>query len=89
MERLVATRLTWWLEEKRLLKKEQCGFCLHQSIMDVLAQLDYHICDTYRQRHIMAALFVDLAGAFDTAPHQGILYKLTNMGGSLDTSWHG
>ena len=26
MERLVAARLTWWLEEKCLLKEEQCGF---------------------------------------------------------------
>ena len=28
----------------------------------------------------MAAFFVELAGAFDMAPHQGILYKLANMG---------
>ena len=28
----------------------------------------------------MVALFADLEEAFDTAPHQGILYKLANMG---------
>ena len=80
MERMVATRLTWWLEEKRLLKEEQCGFRPCRSTMDVLAQLEYHICDTYRQRQVMVTLFADLEGAFDTAPHQGILYKLANMG---------
>ena len=52
----------------------------HRSTVDVLAQLEYHIYDTYWQRQVMVALFADLEGAFDTAPHQGILYKLVNMG---------
>lgn len=77
MERLVTTRLTWYMEEKQLLQEEQCGFRPHRGTLDFWGQMEYHICDTYRQHQVMTALFVDLEGAFDTAPHQGILYKLT------------
>ncbi|XP_050725467.1 uncharacterized protein LOC127003097 [Eriocheir sinensis] len=80
MERMVATRLSWWVEEKRLLREEQCGFRPHRSTLDILAQIEHHICDTYRQRQVMSALFVDLEGVFDTAPHEGINYKLAGMG---------
>ena len=80
MERLVTTRLTWWLEEKRLLREEQCGFRPRRGTIDVLSQMEFHISDTYRQRQVMLALFVDLAGAFDSAPHVGITYKLAKLG---------
>ncbi|XP_045127733.1 uncharacterized protein LOC123514149 [Portunus trituberculatus] len=80
LERLVNTRLTWWLEANNKLAEEQCGFRPHRSTLDVLGQIEYHICDTYRQRQVMMALFLDLEGAFDSAPHEGILYKLALMG---------
>lgn len=80
MERLVSTRLSWWLEEKLLLREEQCGFRPHRGTVDVLGQLEYHVCDTYRQHQVMTTIFIDLEGAFDTAPHEGILYKLAGMG---------
>ncbi|XP_045101460.1 uncharacterized protein LOC123498419 [Portunus trituberculatus] len=80
LERLVNTRLTWWLEANNKLAEEQCGFRPHRSTLDVLGQIEYHICDTYRQRQVMTALFLDLEGAFDSAPHEGILYKLALMG---------
>lgn len=57
---LVATRLSWWVEEKRLLKGEQLGFRPHRSTLDVLAQMDYYICHSYRQQQVMSALCVDL-----------------------------
>ncbi|MPC13554.1 putative RNA-directed DNA polymerase from transposon X-element [Portunus trituberculatus] len=79
MERLVATRLSWWLEEHHLLREEQCDFWPHRSSLDVLGQIEYHICDTYHHRQVMLVLFVDLEGAFDSAPHKGILYKLARM----------
>ena len=80
MERLVTTRLSWWLEEKHLLGEEQCGFRPRRSTLDVLSQMDFHISDTYRQRQVMLSLFIDLEGAFDSASHDGIFYKLATMG---------
>ncbi|XP_045104412.1 uncharacterized protein LOC123499945 [Portunus trituberculatus] len=80
LERLVNTRLTWWLEANNKLAEAQCGFHPHRSTLDVLGQIEYHICDTYRQRQVMTALFLDLEGAFDSTPHERILYKLALMG---------
>ena len=45
----------------------------------MLGQLEYHVCDTYHQRQVMTTIFIDLEGAFNTAPHEGILYKLAGM----------
>ncbi|XP_045115986.1 uncharacterized protein LOC123507278 [Portunus trituberculatus] len=80
MERLVTTRLTWWLEEKHLLREEQCGFRPRRGTIGALSQMEFHISDTYRQRQVMLALFIDLEGAFDSAPHEGIIYKLAKLG---------
>ncbi|XP_045122669.1 uncharacterized protein LOC123511112 [Portunus trituberculatus] len=80
LERLVNTRLTWWLEANNKLVEEQCGFRPHRSTLDLLGQIEYHICDTYCQRQVMTALFLDLEDAFDSAPHEGIVYKLALMG---------
>lgn len=79
MERLVTTRLSWWPEEKLLLREEQCGFRPRRSTVNVLSQMEFHISDTYRQRQVMLSLFNDLEGAFNSAPHEGILYKLANV----------
>lgn len=76
----MATRLSWWVEAKHLLREEQCGFHPHRSTLDVLAQKEYQICDTYRQRQVMTTLFVDIERAFDSAPHERVLYKLAKMG---------
>ena len=80
VERLACTRLSWWLEEKQLLKEEQCGFRPRRGTLDTLAQIEYHICDTYRKKQVMTTLFVDLEVAFDTVAHESILYKLAKMG---------
>ena len=61
--------LTWWLEDGHLLEEEQCGFRLSRGTLDVLAQLEYRICNTYRKREVITALFVDLEGVFDCAAH--------------------
>ena len=79
-ERLACTRLSWWLEEKQLTKEEQCGFRPRRGTLDILAQIEYHICDTYRKKQVMTTLFVDLEGTFDTAAHESILYKQAKMG---------
>ena len=71
---------SWWLEEKQLLKEKQCGFKPRRGTLDILAQIGYHIYDTYRKKQVMTILFVDLEGAFDTAVHEDILYKLAKMG---------
>lgn len=80
MNSLVVTRLSWWVEESRLLGGGQSGFRPHRSTLNVLAQVEFHICDTYNQRQVLSVLFVILEEAFDSAPHKGVAYKLTSMG---------
>ncbi|MPC65657.1 RNA-directed DNA polymerase from mobile element jockey [Portunus trituberculatus] len=51
MEHLVSTRLTWWLEEKRLLLEEQSVFRPHRNTLDVLSQVEHLVTDTYQRQN--------------------------------------
>ena len=44
LDRLACTRLSWWLEEKQLLKEEKCGFRPRRGTLDILAQIEYPPC---------------------------------------------
>ncbi|KAG0718188.1 hypothetical protein GWK47_052917 [Chionoecetes opilio] len=54
-------------------------FQARRSTLDVLAQLEYHICDTYRRRGGHDLLFHRLGKGIDSAPHDGTLRKLATM----------
>ena len=68
------------MEERSALLEEQCGFRPGRGTQDILCQLDHHIHDAYAHKQVMLALFIDLKGAFDSASHLGILWKLQKMG---------
>ncbi|MPC29574.1 hypothetical protein E2C01_022815 [Portunus trituberculatus] len=59
MKWLVTTRMSWWLEDNHLLTQAQYGFRPRHSTFDVLVQMEYHICDTYRQRQEAAPAVED------------------------------
>lgn len=48
MEHMVTKRISWHIDDQHLLQEEQCGFRPHRGTQDVLCQMEYHICDTYR-----------------------------------------
>lgn len=80
MEKMVNTRLQWWLESSYLLPSSQCGFRPGRCTIDCLVQLEHIIQLGYRSKKYTLVVFFDIDKAFDAAPHISILYKLCMLG---------
>ena len=80
MEKMVTTRLNWFLESSYLLPTAQCGFRTGRCTVDVLIQFENEIQIGFKSRKVMLAVFFDIEKAFDKASHIGILYKLCKYG---------
>lgn len=88
MERLINTRLTWWLEHNNLLPSYQLGFRPQRSTEDLLLVVEHNIRRAYQTRTVLLTVFIDLQGAFDRASHAGILQKLATLGlGGTPLKW--
>jgi hypothetical protein len=78
---LINNRLTNYLENNNLLAEEQAGFrksCRTQDQVFILQKL---IDDTIKNPNKrLYSCFVDFSKAFDNVWHNGLLYKLQNMG---------
>ena len=85
MERMVNSRLTWFLEHNNLLCEAQSGFRTNRSTTDNLVKLDSAIRQSLSRRHHFIAVFFDINKAYDTAWRYGILQTLHSFGlrGSL------
>ena len=85
LERLVHNALTEHITENNLLSSNQFGFWKHSSTMVAIlsATRDWHV--TLEERGSVACVFLDLAKAFDSLPHQLVLESLARVGvqGSL------
>lgn len=79
-ERMISTRLMWFLETEGLLANAQCGFRRHRSSVDQLVILDTVVRNAFTRKKHVLAVFFDIEGAFDTTWRQGILMKLHRMG---------
>jgi ribonuclease HI len=80
MERLVTDRLTWFLEKRGLLHKNQCGFRKNRSTIDHIAKLQDYINRNLRVGHHTLAVFIDFEKAYDMVWHEGLLLKLVKCG---------
>ena len=90
LERLIANRLSWWLEERSALSPWQAGFRMRRSTTDQCLWLSQFITDglqsTQRRRSI-GTLF-DLSLAYDRVWRTGLLMKMSKMGvPSRFTEW--
>ncbi|GFW40231.1 probable RNA-directed DNA polymerase from transposon BS [Trichonephila clavipes] len=65
MERMITSRLDWYLETNNLLTSSQAGFRKCQSTNQQVVFLGQSIKDALDQRHSALALFVDFEAAFD------------------------
>ncbi|GFT05544.1 uncharacterized protein LOC103524116 [Trichonephila clavipes] len=74
MERMITSRLDWYLETNNLLNSSQAGFRKCQSTNQQVVFLGQSIKDTLDQRHSALALFVDFEAAFDK-PFTNIIEK--------------
>ena len=80
MERMVNSRLTWYLERHMVITEYQSGFRRRRSTVDNLVTLETSFRDAYVGRKHLVSIFFDLEKAYDTTWKHGILLDLCKTG---------
>ena len=80
MEKMVNTRLMWYLERNSMLSPYQCGFRKMHSTTDTLIRLETSICEAFASKNHHLTVFFDLEKAYDTTWRFGILKKIHSCG---------
>ena len=75
MEKVINTTLMNHLEKKRLLSQHQFGFRTRLTAADLLAHLSHQWLSYMNTGGAVCTLAVDIAGAFDTVSHLGVLHN--------------
>lgn len=85
MEKMVNSRLMWYLERNNYLSSAQCGFRKMHSTTDVLVRMENSICEAFASKQHHITVFFDLEKAYDTTWRHGILQDLhdCNLRGEL------
>lgn len=79
-ERMIAVRLVQFLEENHFFSPWQAGFRKGFSTIDQLYRIIDRIQLAFRRHDHVSVAFLDIAAAFDTVWHAGLLYKLHAAG---------
>ena len=80
LERMINTRLVWYLESNNLISPVQSGFRSERSTNDNLITLETFIRDAFIKKEHVVAVFFDLEKAYDTTWRYGILRDLHELG---------
>jgi len=80
MERMINSRLVWYLESNNLISPFQSGFRYGRSTNDHLVRLETFIRDTFIKKEHLVAVFFDLEKAYDTTWKYGIINDLHDLG---------
>lgn len=79
-EKVIQIRLLDFIDKFKLINIQQFGFCKKKGTNDALAQITSFICKNLDNSHPTAAVFLDLAKAFDTVNHKMLIEKLYDIG---------
>ena len=80
LERLINTRLTWYLEKEQIISTRQAGFRHHRSTEDQVAYLAQKIEDAFQDKKHTIAVWLDLEKAYDRVWKEGLKLKLHQYG---------
>jgi hypothetical protein len=80
IEKIVARRLSFFLESNHLLIKQQSGFRSGRRTSDNLVFLSQKIAEAFNQTQKVVSLFFDIEAAFDSVWHDGLIFKLIKLG---------
>jgi len=80
MERMVANRLSWYLEKGNMINNMQTGFRKNHSTVDQIIRLQDTINRGLRTNSHTLAVFLDFEKAFDMMWRARLLLKLKNFG---------
>jgi hypothetical protein len=83
LEKTILTRLVRATNENHVLPDEQFGFRPKHSTADQLIHVTEFISQGINQKESTGAIFLDVAKAFDTVWHDGLVYKLHTTSVSL------
>lgn len=79
-ERMVNTRLVWFLEKNGLITNFQAGFRKQRSTTDQIVKLETYIRDAFIKKEHVVSIFFDLEKAYDTTWKYGIMKDLHDFG---------
>ena len=80
IERILAKRASWFLENVGLIDKSQNGSRKGRSPIDSLVALENEVHEAIVNNRLLVSLFIDLKGAYDTCWDYLILKELHNNG---------
>ena len=80
MERMINTRLVWYLEKLKLITPVQSGFRKQRSTTDQLVRLETFVREAFVNKQHDVAVFFDLEKAYDTTWKYGIMKDLFDAG---------
>ena len=80
IERMVNSRLYWWLESSGLINMNQAGFRAKSRTEDQLFRITQRILDGFQKEEHTAAIFIDLQQAYDRVWGKGLFLKMQNLG---------
>ena len=80
LEKMINTRLVWYLEFNNLFSPVQSGFRSERSTNNNLIRLETFIRDAFIKKEHEVAVFFDLEKAYDTTWRYGILRDLHELG---------
>ena len=80
LERMINTRLLWFLESNGLITNFQCGFRSKRSTVDHLVRLETFVREAFIKKEHLTAVFFDLEKAYDTTWKYGIICDLSDFG---------
>ena len=80
MERIINTRLTWYLERNGIITPEQAGFRQHHSTEDQVTYIAQKIEDGFQDKHHTLTVWLDMEKAFDKVWKDGLRLKLKQCG---------
>ena len=80
MEKILVSRLNYFLELNGLIAPYQSGFRKGRSTMDAVVKVSNDIEKTFKMKETMAIVFYDIEKAYDSMWREGLLIKLNRMG---------
>ena len=80
MERMINTKLVWFLEKNNILTQYQSGFRKGRTTTDQLIRLESFIRDSFLKGNHVVSVFFDLEKAYDTVWKYGVTRDLHKIG---------
>ena len=80
LEKIMGKRYTQFFKDNNILIAQQSGFRAHRQTKDNILLLCQKAIEAFNRGKKVVALFYDVEGAFDKVWHEGLIWKLAELG---------